>query len=219
VLITQPGGPLLGAAAPVAALAGAANRMLEVPERALLPAGPVLPAELAPGEVAELLHAATAEGRLGMLLILSGASPEEALALSWDDVDLERQVVAIRGDSARQLPLSAPLRAALGAREACSGAPLLADAQGRALAMDGLHAAILCAAHDAGIGHAGVVTPAALRHTFIAFLVRQGVRFADLAQLVGRLPAETLAAYSSLSPAGPRVPLEQVERVMPALQV
>ena len=219
VLITQPGGPLLGAAAPVAALAGAANRMLEVPERALLPAGPVLPAELAPGEVAELLHAATAEGRLGMLLILSGASPEEALALSWDDVDLERQVVAIRGDSARQLPLSAPLRAALGAREACSGAPLLADAQGRALAMDGLHAAILCAAHDAGIGHAGVVTPAALRHTFIAFLVRQGVRFADLAQLVGRLPAETLVAYSSLSPAGPRVPLEQVERVMPALQV
>ncbi|MBK8990858.1 MAG: hypothetical protein IPM40_03780 [Gammaproteobacteria bacterium] len=219
VLITQPGGPLLGAAAPVAALAGAANRMLEVPERALLPAGPVLPAELAPGEVAELLHAATAEGRLGMLLILSGASPEEALALSWDDVDLERQVVAIRGDSARQLPLGASLRAALGAREACPGGPLLADAQGRALAMDGLHAAILCAAHDAGIGHAGVVTPAALRHTFIAFLVRQGVRFADLAQLVGRLPAETLAAYSSLSPAGPRVPLEQVERVMPALQV
>ncbi len=219
VLITQPGGPLLGAAAPVAALAGAANRMLEVPERALLPAGPVLPAELAPGEVAELLHAATAEGRLGMLLILSGASPEEALALSWDDVDLERQVVAIRGDSARELPLSASLRAALGAREACPGAPLLADAQGRGLAMDGLHAAILCAAHDAGIGHAGVVTPAALRHTFIAFLVRQGVRFADLAQLVGRLPAETLVAYSSLSPAGPRVPLEQVERVMPALQV
>jgi integrase len=219
VLITQPGGPLLGAAAPVAALAGAANRMLDAPERALLPAGPVLPAELAPGEVAELLHAATAEGRLGMLLILSGASPEEALALSWDDVDPERQVVAIRGDSARQLPLSASLRAALGAREACPGAPLLADAQGRALAMDGLHAAILCAAHDAGIGHAGVVTPAALRHTFIAFLVRQGVRFADLAQLVGRLPAETLVAYSSLSPAGPRVPLEQVERVMPALQV
>ena len=219
VLIAQPGGPLLGAAAPVAALAGAANRMLGVPERALLPEGPVLPAELAPGEVAELLHAANAEGRLGMLLILSGASPEEALALSWDDVDLERQVVAIRGDSARQLPLSASLRAALGAREACRGAPLLVDAQGRALAMDGLHAAILCAAHDAGIGHAGVVTPAALRHTFIAFLVRQGVRFADLAQLVGRLPAETLAAYSSLSPAGPRVPLEQVERVMPALQV
>jgi hypothetical protein len=49
--------------------------------------------------------------------------------------------------------------------------------------------------------------------------VRQGVRFGDLAQLVGRLPAETLAAYSSLAPTGPRVPLESVERVMPALGV
>ena len=133
-------------------------------------------------------------------------------------MDLERGVVAIRGDSARQLPVTAPLLAALGAREACRGRQLLADGQGRTLAMDELHAAILCAAHDAGIGHAGVVTPAALRHTYIAFLVRQGVRFGDLAQLVGRLPAEALAAYSILSPAGPRVPLENVERVMPALQ-
>ncbi len=91
VLISQPGGPLLGGMAPAPALAGAANRMLDAPERALLPAGPSLPAELAPGEVAELLHAATAEARLAMLLILSGASPEETLVLRWDDVDLERQ--------------------------------------------------------------------------------------------------------------------------------
>jgi uncharacterized protein involved in exopolysaccharide biosynthesis len=219
VLISQPGGPLLGGMAPAPALAGAANRLLDAPERALLPAGPSLPAELAPGEVAELLHAATPEARLAMLLILSGASPEEMLVLGWDDVDLERRVVAIRGDSARQLPICAPLRAALEAREIRPGKQLLADSQGRALAMDELQAAILCAAHDAGIGDAGIVTPAALRHTFIAFLVRQGVRFGDLAQLVGRLPAETLAAYSSLAPTGPRVPLESVERVMPALGV
>jgi integrase len=218
VLIAQPGGALLGGAAPVPALAGAANRMLDAPGRALLPAGPLLPAELAPEELSALLHVATAQTRLAMLLILSGASPAEALALTWDDVDLERHVVAIRGDSARQLPLTESLLASLGVREACSGRQLLADGQGRALAMDELHAAILCAAHDAGIGHAGVVTPEALRHTFIAFLVRQGVRFGDLAQLVGRLPAEALAAYSSLSPAGPRVPLESVERVMPALR-
>ena len=217
VLIAQPGGPLLGGAAPAPALAGAANRMLDAPERSLLPPAPVLPPELAPEEVAGLLHAATTEARLAMLLILGGASPQETLDLGWDDVDLVRGLIAIRGDSPRQLPISAPLLAALGAREASPGTRLLDDGQGRALAMDELHAAILCAAHDAGIAHAGLVTPAALRHTYIAFLVRQGVRFGDLAQLVGRLPAEALAAYSSLSPAGPRVSLESVERVMPAL--
>ena len=123
VLITQPGGALLGGASPVPALAGAANRMLDAPGRALLPAGPVLPAELAPEELGALLHVATAQTRLAMLLILSGASPAEALALTWDDVDLERQVVAIRGDSARQLPLAG----AAAARRSARARPAPAD--------------------------------------------------------------------------------------------
>ena len=226
VLISQPHAPLpraasahaLSAAAPLPALAGVSAPVLEPADTQLLPAGSVLPVELASGEVAELLHAANPEARLAMMLILSGASPAEALALGWDDVDLERAVLAIRGDSARELPLGEPLLAALAVPEACPGRQLLVDGQGRPLAMAELQAAILCAAHDAGIGHAGLVTPDALRHTFIAFLVRQGVRFGDLAQLVGRLPAEALAAYSALSPAGPRVPLAGVERVMPALR-
>jgi hypothetical protein len=62
------------------------------------------------------------------------------------------------------------------------------------------------------------VSPAALRHTYVAFLVRQGIRFADLTQVVGRLPAETLSDYSTLSPAGARISLEAVERVLPALR-
>jgi hypothetical protein len=38
--------------------------------------------------------------------------------------------------------------------------------------------------------------------------VRQRIRFADLARIVGRLPAALLAAYSGLAPPGARAELE-----------
>jgi hypothetical protein len=59
-------------------------------------------------------------------------------------------------------------------------------------------------------------TPHALRHTYVAFLVRQSIRFADVARIVGRLPAALLAAYSGLAPPGARAELEAVDIAFPA---
>jgi hypothetical protein len=81
-----------------------------------------------------------------------------------------------------------------------------------------LEGAILYAAHDAGIERPSEVTALALRHTYVAFLVRQGIRFADLARVVGSLPPEALAAYGDLAPAGPRAALEAIELVLPSLR-
>jgi polysaccharide biosynthesis transport protein len=217
LLITQPA-TLIGTAPQAPALAAVANRMLAFPEQPLLSSQPSSPPELAAEEVAALLQAGTRDSRLAMLLLLSGMSAEEVLTLGWDNVDLAQRMIRIRGESARDIPLNEPLFDILGGRPVLPGMKVLADSEGREFTMDDLNTAILCAAHDAGIENAGAVTPAALRHTFIAFLVRQGIRFADLMQLVGRLSAEAVAAYSGLSPAGPRVPLENIERVMPPLK-
>jgi polysaccharide biosynthesis transport protein len=213
LVIAQPA-TLLGTAPQPASLAAAANRMLESAERPLLSSQPSPPPELAAEEVAALVQAATGDSRLAMLLILSGISPEEVLALGWDDVDLEQRMIKTRGESARDVPMTEPIFESLDARPVRPGKQVFADGQGRGLTMDDLNVSILCAAHDAGIQHAGAVTPAALRHTYIAFLVRQGIRFADLIQLVGRLPTEAMATYSALSPAGLRIPLENIELVM-----
>ena len=56
-----------------------------------------------------------------------------------------------------------------------------------------------------------------LRHTYIAFLVRQGIRFADLARIVGKLPGALLAAYSGLAPEGARMTLEAINVAFPSL--
>jgi site-specific recombinase XerD len=76
----------------------------------------------------------------------------------------------------------------------------------------------MCAAYDSGLSDAHEVTPAILRHTYVAFLLQQGARFADIGRIVGRLPQEELSAYMRLAPAQARVPLEQVDPILPALR-
>jgi len=93
----------------------------------------------------------------------------------------------------------------------------LRGAGGGALAAEALAAALLVAAHDAAIEQAHELTPQALRHTFVAFLVRQGARFADVTRVVGPLDADLLSAYSQLAPAGARREANQVQWVFPAL--
>ena len=61
------------------------------------------------------------------------------------------------------------------------------------------------------------VTPDSLRHTYVAFLIRQGIRFTDLARLVGRIPADLLGAYSALATNDTRVSLESVDITLPAV--
>ena len=62
------------------------------------------------------------------------------------------------------------------------------------------------------------MTPSALRYTFISHLLRQGIRAADIDRIVGRVPDRELLAYMQLnSPAAWR-PIEDIERVLPALR-
>jgi uncharacterized protein involved in exopolysaccharide biosynthesis len=210
LVVAQPiaGMPYPAFPAAAATLGHGATPTLAAAEPALLTAQPALPRELDADELAALLAAATDDARLAILLLLHGLTGEEARALGWDGVDLARRTLSVGGESARTVPLQDALADCLARRPAAPGQPLLADAAG-------LDANLLCAAHDAGVDEPAEVTAAALRHTYVAFLVRQGIRFADLAQLVGRLPADLMAAYSRLAPAGPRLPLEAIERVMP----
>jgi len=62
------------------------------------------------------------------------------------------------------------------------------------------------------------VTPWTLRHTYLVYLLRQGIRFADIGRVAGRLPQEELAAYMRFAPSQPRQPLEQIDPVLPALR-
>ena len=159
--------------------------------------------ELSPDEATALWHAADAPGRVAVAALLSGLSAVETVALRWADLDAAGTSLQVPGNPPRTLPVTPALGDALAAMaDPHEGAVLVTPAH-EPLAPADLAGMIAAAAHDAGIAVATEVTPDALRHTYLAFLVRQGVRFSDLAQIAGYLQPATLLAYGPLSPPGP----------------
>jgi uncharacterized protein involved in exopolysaccharide biosynthesis len=219
VLVTQPvlAGTLLpGQVAPGLAHS-AMDPRLAVDERARLAAPLALPRELTAAEATALLAGADADARGAAALLLSGLTTEEALAACWRDVDAGATVIRVGGAQPRQVPLAPGVLTLLDGRPDDAAARLLRSADGSPLDAEALAARLLVAAHDAGIEQAHEVSPKALRHTYLAFLVRQGARFADITRVAGALDSDLLSAYSQLAPAGARVEANAVNWVFPAL--
>jgi hypothetical protein len=185
---------------------------------ALLPSQPQLPRELGPDEVTALLRASDEDGRLLLRLLLSGITADEASALRWSDVDAARSRIRVGGNEGRDVDFGEDLRAQVAARGPAQDSDLLVRHAGQPATRESIDAQALCAAHDAGIEDPASVTADCLRHTYVAYLVRQGIRFADLSRLVGRLPAELLGAYSALAPPGPRLAGERIDTVLPGIR-
>jgi succinoglycan biosynthesis transport protein ExoP len=180
-----------------------------------LPATPSLPRELSPFEAAALWNAADAQGRIAIAALLNGLSASETVALQWSDVDASSGSVHVPGNPPRTVPMGAGLREALTPIRQTDDGPVLVTPTRTALEPADLAGMVAAAAHDAGLAVAGGVTTEALRHTYLAFLVRQGARFADLARIAGYLPPTALMAYGPLSPPGPGRPLDAVNLSYP----
>ena len=170
--------------------------------------------ELSQDEVGALLRAMPDADALWAALLLCGATPDEVRNLTVADLEAEPDAIRIGPAHARALRVPAALGARLATRAAANGGALVSMPD----TDEELQRRLLCAAHDGGIDDPAAITPAALRHTCIAHLVRQGLRFSDLDRIVGPLPADTLAAYAGLSPAGVRRSLTEVALFMPALE-
>ena len=218
VLIQPQPGALLHEVAPQALGTNRQPLPLEATEPTLLPRQTAFPRELHVDEVSALLRAADAGSQVAMLLLLSGVSVDEALKLSWSDVDLDGGTARVGGQPGREVRIGSDLSSALAAAPSAAGSDLLLSLGGRPSTLESIDAQILCAALDAGIEDAAQVTSACLRHTYIAFLVRQGIRFADLTRLVGPLSAELLRVYGALSPPGAKVSGAKVDANYPVLR-
>jgi uncharacterized protein involved in exopolysaccharide biosynthesis len=218
VLVTQPvfSGPLLGSQRPQQLAGSAPFGQIAVDDRPRIAGPQPMPRELSAQEVGALLRAADADVRRVAALLLSGLTLDEILALRWADVSADGGTVDVAGNAPRQVPLPASVAEALGERGNDADAVLRAGA-GAAASAQAIASQLLVAAHDAAIEQAQEVSADALRHTYIAFLVRQGARFADITRWVGALDAAELSAYSQLAPAGNRIEAAAVQRVYPAM--
>ena len=195
--------------------------LLAAPGFAQLPAPEPLPRELGDAEIAALVAAATDDARLAAVALLMGLCAEELVALRWDEIDLPAGVIRVAGEAGRAVPLQEPLHRLLVARKrAHSGATVdvLHNAQGARLAIAEVERLVLYAAYDAGLDRPQEVTPAGLRYTYLSYLMRQGIRTADIAGVAGWVPQQELIAYMQINSPRERRPLELIDRVLPALR-
>jgi uncharacterized protein involved in exopolysaccharide biosynthesis len=172
-----------------------------------------LPRELLPAEVSTVWSLAEPAHRQLMALLLCGVGVDECAALSADDFELTDGKLRVSGPPPREVDLPVAIRDLFADQ---TPLPLWSGAEGTAGAVAELAGRIPLLASDAGLSQPQEVTVEALRHSYLAFLVRQGARLTELERIVGYMPARELTAYGALSPAGPAKEVEAIERVYPA---
>ncbi|MCB8746508.1 tyrosine-type recombinase/integrase [Rhodoferax sp. U2-2l] len=187
--------------------------------------GPVgsLARELDADEVHQLLHAAAPKNRPLLACLLCGLCVDEVVRLQWQHLDTRRLLLQVPGQASRALPLSRPLRALADAAEkgVVAAAPsdlLFTEGAGKPLGATGVQAIVLISALDADLSDPETVTPEALRHTYMAFLVRQGVRLSELGALVGGVSTDMLKALTTLAQTAPRGGRSELQTLLPALR-
>jgi len=203
-----PAGAALAAGAPERAALQPAPRASALPgaaPAASLP--PSLPRELIPAEVGALWTLAEPLSRQLLALLLAGLRLEECIELGPEHFDLAAGLVQPPSEPPRTVALPPETRYLF---EASTPLPLWAGS-GPAPSGEELDARIRLLAHDAGLTRPEEVTAAALRHSLLSYLVRQGARLTELGQVVGTISAAELARYAPLAPSGPARPLAEVD--------
>ena len=181
-----------------------------------------LPRELSDIEVLAQLEAASPDTRLLIVCLLTGLNPDEISGLRWGDIDPGSDILHIHNQSGREIVMSQPLRVAITnymPSDPDPAAPVWQDAVCEALSDSDLEALIACAAHDAGLTRPSEVTARTFLHTYIAHLVRKGVKLSELDKVVGKISPKVLVAYGVFSPPGTALPLDSIDPVYPALYV
>lgn len=172
--------------------------------------------ELTAGDVHALWRAATSDGRIALAALFSGVMLQELAALKWDAIDFERGTLTFTEPAHGLRPLTQPLAGELHSRRAGRLTDAVAvTATGEILSVADLEGLVAAAAHDSGIEGAASIDAENLRHTYICYLVRQGVRLLELAQLVGPVAPASFLHYRTLSPCA-QGPLSEAQRVYPA---
>lgn len=177
-----------------------------------------LPRELSVSEVKTLTDSANDPTRLLIDTILSGLSIEEAAALRSRHINLQTGIIHVQGESERTIPLSAKLKAAFSHHDSATDESVWHDTNNNPLTVSDLTELISRAAHNSKLCNPSEINEQAIRHTYFAFLIRQGARMEDIERITGRLSRASIALYNIISPPGTGLPLDRIDTVYPTLQ-
>ena len=193
------------------------RRLIDHPERArdalAAPASnlPVLPRELAAAEVEALMGALEPSTAAYSTLLLSGVSPYELPLLHAGCFDRDRGQISVPGAGRREI--------VIGTRAWQRLQPILGDLDGTRMSQPvaEIDSRLRAGARDARLADPGNINALALWHSYVVFLIRQGIDAPALAQRVGAVPPEVLNALMHYAPPGGSRPPGSIEFTYPAL--
>ncbi len=181
---------------------------LEEPAPAVLE--PPFPRELQRVELESLFDHADLRTRQSAAMLLSGLTPDEITRLEVTHLDLSQGQLFAPPPDRRAIPLAPRLSTWL----AASGGSPLVPADREELAK-----LVYLAAVEARLAEPETITPEAIRHTYLLYLIRQALRLTELEKAAGTMPLAQLSAYGRLMPPGDTRALDAVERIHPCLKL
>lgn len=173
--------------------------------------------ELMPSEIADLLALADKPTKLLMGLLLCGASGQEIAQLRWSDLRDDNNLSA-NGRVLCLAPACWTWLQDLASQRASDDGAIFVDAVGNSLSAADLRATLTYLAHDAGISRPEDISLETLRHTYFAYLVRQGLKLGQLPAVGGAFSPVILASYAGFSPPGAGLTLDAIDPVYPVLK-
>lgn len=166
--------------------------------------------ELSDRDLQDLLNAANLKGKQLIALLLSGLTLDEAACLTPGRIDLSRQVIEL--DTGRTLPVNPYLMSLF--KQSDHYPAWLTD---QVPTPEDLAAILHYTVIDAGLSNPEEIDGDAIRHTYIVYLVRQGLRLSELEQVVGRLAPTVISSYGAYSPPRSGHGIDKIERLHPVL--
>lgn len=172
---------------------------------------PVLPRELTAVEIQSLLGNCEPQVGAYLGLLLTGVSPFELPLLHNSCFEPRSRQITVPGAAGRSYPIS---ERAWGAIE---GVLPAMRGQESPLSVGDLDASLSRAAAQAGLSDTASIDALSIWHSYVLYLIRQGIDMDDLAHRVGALPPDIGRALSFYAPPGASRPLASIDFTYPTL--
>ncbi|GAA0855188.1 hypothetical protein [Aliiglaciecola litoralis] len=164
-------------------------------------------------ECEALFKVANRDGKVAMSFIMAGVSPEEMLQIQVGDIDVAAELLLLAGDYPRSVPLS-PLCIDHIVAMTANKDPQ-SDFWAQRLDVEQFDQMMINMAHDAGLAYPEQFSLAALRHTYLTYLVSMGARLNDLEQVAGYVSPGELSLYRQVNRRGEPVNIEDLNTQYP----
>lgn len=171
-----------------------AQLAMQSPQMRLAADNPVSPLiNLSIEQTQALFGVSNPQGKVLIGLVYSGVAFSELMLLSKSDFNQDFTQLSLPGGSARTLELSHYLSAEL--MKFCANKEQAESIWSHIESENDFNQIVVNAGHDAEFSFPEQLNLSVLRHSYITYLVNQGVRLNDIEQIVGRVSPSDFAQY------------------------